>query len=532
MKNRSGSRMKMAMVLLMAIVLGIPWIPAKAETFTKNNLPNTLASASVKWPQNTNTVTDYTDNQMTNPVLLDKSLFAVSNGVLKKYDPETGKEMTGTVPEADRTANNFYFPFLESGKVNGKDALFLLNWTKATTTSYGYTYSYQTTPFTVKAYDTDMNLLWTSEAFTAGGSQSALTYANGHIYGMLNQKTDAMFCLNADNGTVLWKKDATKAGKNNGYDSYGGNYAKPLVVGNYVIFGGEGARLEAYTADGTLVSSMEAQTADNIRSAMTYQDGAIYFTSADSVSGYTSTAAYIHKVIFDAASGNFGTETATRLSSDAINATSKPAVYNGRVYAGGTNGTDSEISIFNVSDLSCIYTIKNAGTQKTGDIVLVSDPTDSSIVYGYTTYYNNPGSVLCFKDTAARTAQESDSVIDFGSITGSVSKQYGGSQLYLADDGTIYFSNEAGVLTALTGTFQKAVQTSAQTGTSSVSAGSTVADSTAKTSTKAAAVSAKKAPDTADTADAEWPVLGGMLLLATVLLTIGFRKNYRKRESA
>ena len=381
-------------------------------------IPTGTDNANVKW---STSVGGGWSNATTGGTFLDGKLYVLGGGILKQIDTTTGE----VVNAASVTSNNKYNYFLTNGDVNGTKMIFVQ------------------AGLTVMAYDAQLQHLWTSEPTMAGNQGLCqLYYQDGVIYGAtVNTKKNTAatyFAMSALDGSYLWQQEAPIL-----TTSYNGSYwAGGVVVGKYVVFGGEGARVTVYDkTNGDIVSVYDCfpEYNYNIRSAMTYSNGYLYFTT---------TNGFVWKLGIDSESGQLQDVISNQITPNATTTITTPTIYNGRLYVGCTTnvGAKGAIGVLDAENLSQIYSIDLAtGGGKVMDIALVKDPS-SEVVYGYSTYYTKPGSVICFTDSPEQTEA---SYTDFGTITSDINAQYCVSQVMVGSDGCIYFTNDSGKITAI-----------------------------------------------------------------------------------
>lgn len=454
MQLKTGWKRVAAAALSLVLVFSLQTGVRAADSGALSALPNSTGSAAADWAAAVGETGAMVSNETTNAVVIGDSVYVAGGGLLKKVRAADGT-VTAVSAESAQCGWNY---FLTTGKAAGKTAVFM--------TETVFDSSYQAN-MVVKAFDTDLNLIWKSAVFTGySGCYSPVVYNedSGMVFGALNEASDSFFALSAQDGSTVWTADAPcSAAISSSYGTYwssGGYWTSPAFVGNYVVYGSEGGHVLVYRAKtGELVSEADASSSEStcIRSGMTYESGALFFTSNDG---------YVHKMTIHAQTGALGSDLKTKLSSDADNATSTPAVYGGRVYATGGAGADGILTVLSEDTLSVIYSVKTSDTGKLYDVKLFADPNNSKRVYGFATYQASPGSFIRFADQSGQTA--SSGVTNYGSLTRGSAEQYCAAQLAYGSDGTLYLTNDSGKLVKVSGTLLSPAAVS-ESGGSSVS---------------------------------------------------------------
>ena len=223
-------------------------------------------------------------------------------------------------------------------------------------------------------------------------------------------------------------------------------FAVMVAVGNYVICGSEGGTVYVFAKDsGAIVSQLDA-SADhmvNIRGAVAYADGNLWFTMTDGS---------IWRVAFSESDGSLGTASSAKITPTATNSTATPVIYNGRVYVGCTD-TDASgsvqgaVAVLDASTLALIYEIPvakqdNAWSNKCTDVAIAAD-TATGTVYGYAAYYDQPGSFVAFTDQPGQTAADS---YDVRTLVPEGAANYSNGQILLGTEGNLYYTNDSGYM--------------------------------------------------------------------------------------
>ena len=381
------------------------------------NFPTSADTAVVKWAVPTGT--SYWGVEHTNAVFAGGNLYVAGHTYsdterticLKKVDPETGEVLAKT-PLSNKTGYNYFLTTAE-------DMIFIMEDGK------------------VEAFNTDLEMLWVSNAIAPGQGLCPINYADGFVYGGTCRSDGAgFFCLSAIDGSLMW---FNKAELKDGADQ-GSYWAGGCVIGDWVVYGTDGGRL--YVADkltGAIQTRLDVldNQGGHIRSSIAYADGSIYFTT---------TKGYLCKAAFDAETGTVSglTTALIGITEDAgeigNTTTATPVVYNGRVYV----GSNQYFGVFSAADLTCIYrTAQSHGTLR--DLRLVADKTTGD-AYLFTSYYKEPGSVVMYVDKAGQTASTSE--MDFAAVQPADLSQFCASMPIFGPDGTIYASTDKGYLVA------------------------------------------------------------------------------------
>lgn len=398
---------------------------------TYGYLPRTLFDTELKWSCKVNR--NYKDgdyntyiNNPTQVVLLNGYVYIVSGGYLYKIkegsvsgevDPESLESVSGV--------GNGYNVFLSQGKSNGRDVLLVQN--------CAYSYS------SVSAYYADdLKKAWECKdvASTSYGN-SPLTFYDGYIYG--NNGSDD-FALNADTGSMVWKN--TDKNPHSVSDGSAISNTAPAAVGNFVIYGDNGGYLKVYSAgadENGKVNSQTKESENRIYSSIKYDNGYLYYLTCP-----YGKAPELHKTKFDEADGTLGVD--SKVNINAVYTTSSPEIKDGKIYISGQKDkNDGSIFVYDENSLDLLASADTKGTGKLYDIKAVTDPADKDNTLIYTASYNQPGSVISssFKDNKLMDA------VSYQELTKGLADQYSDAQVTVGSDGTVYYSNDSGVLTAI-----------------------------------------------------------------------------------
>ena len=399
---------------------------------TVANLPKSLEETEVKWTvQVADDPSDWT-NAITSPVEVDGTIYVLSNGRLKAFDAVTGK-LAKAASDED-LINNYYNYYLMGGKVNGETMLFVESQN------------------IVAAYNSDLEQVWKtrSEDVAYGNDGYAPMYlSDGVIYGLTTSYSGSSagaFAIDAVSGAYLWQTEVPFTAAGQGSWAMGGGYSGMVAAGDYVICGTEGGTVYVFAkSNGAVVSQLDA-SADhmvNIRGAVAYADGNLWFTMTDGS---------IWRVAFSESDGSLGAASSAKITPTATNSTATPVIYNGRVYVGCTD-TDASgsvqgaVAVLDASTLALIYEIPvakqdNAWSNKCTDVAIAAD-TATGTVYGYAAYYDQPGSFVAFTDQPGQTAADS---YDVRTLVPEGAANYSNGQILLGTEGNLYYTNDSGYM--------------------------------------------------------------------------------------
>ena len=199
------------------------------------------------------------------------------------------------------------------------------------------------------------------------------------------------YCYYANNGTQKWVRNNNNTG--------GGYYwAGAAVIGDYLVYGDDGGYLTSvYWCNKTDVDELHVGSG-KIRSSIAWNVSAsdpdyghIFFTNR---SGNCVT-----RLGFDKSTGEFNSS--DWWAHDIGYTTSTPAVYNGRVYVGSTNG----LYCLYESNGTQIWSYAAAGpVQSSPAISTWYDNGTNNEIYIYFTTNSASGRLYCLKDYAGNTA--------------------------------------------------------------------------------------------------------------------------------
>ena len=432
-KKKTGRARQTFTTLLLTALLAVSLClgnagHAKAES---PSYPREPEKTEVKWQQTIKSdLSSYTNNP-SQVVELNGFLYIVGGKSLYKLDPEDGH----IISKADKVANG-YNVFLTS---NGKDTIFVQD--------SGYDSSGNQYCNPVRAYQTsDLSLKWTSDinkstSYCNSPLTYAETYADSYLYGN-NVKT--FFALDANSGKTLWSVQPTSDIKN----------SAPLVIGNVVIFGDNSGTLYSYNkTDGKPLDKLNIDANQAIYSSFTPDDGKIYYITHNPNAGWGNSASpELHQTMINSTTGVFSNDKSVTLN--ATDSTTTPLVKNGKIYVGGSYGSDGIVALYD-TDLKLLGSKTISGMGKTFNIQAFDDPDDpdNTLLYSAVFGSSNP-SDYSVKDpgTAISLTEKNGKLSDpitYSSLTVSKARNFSDAQITLGSDGTLYYSNDSGVLLAL-----------------------------------------------------------------------------------
>ncbi|MDD5866570.1 MAG: PQQ-binding-like beta-propeller repeat protein [Lachnospiraceae bacterium] len=437
-KKKTGRARQSFTTLLLTALLAVSLclgntVHAKAES---PSYPREPEKTEVKWHQTINPDPSSGTNNPSQVVELKGYLYIVGGGFLYKLDPEDGH----IISKADDVANgtNVFLTSNEDDTIFVQDSDYVYD---AAIKSYSPYYK------PVRAYQaSDLKLKWTSNlpSSTSAG-YSPLTYKDGYVYGN-DGKT--FFALNAENGEKRWSKDSQNGISN----------SAPLVLDNVVIFGDNSGTLYSYNKTyGTELDTLSIGENQAIYSSFTYADGKLYYITHNPNAGWGNSASpELHQTLIDSATGAFSNDKSVTLP--ATDSTTTPRVKNGKIYVGGSYGSDGIVALYD-TDLNLLGSKTISGMGKTYNIQAFDDPDDpdNTLLYSAVFGSSNPSDYSAKDPGTAISLTEKNGVLSepltYSSLTDPLSKSYSNAfsdaQITLGSDGTLYYSNDSGVLLAL-----------------------------------------------------------------------------------
>ncbi|HAG04468.1 MAG TPA: hypothetical protein DCG28_03415 [Lachnospiraceae bacterium] len=224
----------------------------------------------------------------------------------------------------------------------------------------------------------DLSSLWISAAPTYSGLQGiSPIYCDGtNIYAAtLSTKPEngygSLMCMSLtdpDESTALETKPFSWEFIPQEHSSYSGFYWTSVapVGSGYIAIGSEGGYLYVLNKNtGNVVSSLKI-TEGNIRSTPVCYNGYIYITTTDG---------NINRIEVNTYNGELGTQKSLKIAEGAVSSTSKPVIYNGKIYVGANGeGYDSGfISVIDSELNNVIYTYNTLGAVTAAPVYGVTD---------------------------------------------------------------------------------------------------------------------------------------------------------------
>ena len=362
----------------------------------KAGTPESAADARLKWESWFGGKLDaYGSGYSGHPILVGDGVYVPRNHQIQQVDKATGEILKATSTSQPLGYNSYpaygdgriYVP-LTGGRVEAFDAVSLRS-------------------------------LWVSESVGSSmNGLSAVLYADGVIYtGFTDYSSGCFVALDAATGSKLWS-----------YDGPSYYWAGAAKAGDYVVFGGD---------DGTLVSA-DARTGQvagtlglgsSVRSAVAYADGNIYAAAS---------AGRVARVPL-AADGSFGTPVSAELG---YGITATPVVYGDEVYVAcydadyGVN--QGKLFVLKREDLSVKASVELPGDSQSSPLLSVGA---DGKVRVYVTINDSTGALVCCTwDGGSLTAE---------TIFTPAHTNYCNRSPIADEEGTIYYSNDAGYLYAV-----------------------------------------------------------------------------------
>lgn len=215
-------------------------------------------------------------------------------------------------------------------------------------------------------------------------------------------------------------------------------WAGGAIAGNAVLYGNDAGLLQSRDkATGELIDSYQAES--NIRCSIVYNRGnsTAYFTAKEAKKVY---AIRVNE------NGSFDKSTVRTGLVNGLTTTS-PVVYNGRVYVTAGTMTDSNggLNVYDAETLDHIYTADLGGISQSSPLLTRAYATEGNkqTVYLYVGLNNANGEMKVIKDFEGNT----EPLVESFYIP--ENKQYCTASFICDAEGTIYYRNDGGYLTAL-----------------------------------------------------------------------------------
>lgn len=320
-------------------------------------------------------------------------------------------------------------------KLSVTDGSTVASATMAAATSWGSTPPYYADGYIfcqlnggkVQAFNAEtLEPLWVYTDENGGQAQSPIAYSDGKVYvGFGYGKAYAFVCLNANNGSLVWRE----------VDSQGYYWAGAVVAGNYVICGNESGTVTSRNKlTGEVVS--ELSVGEKVRSSICYDGGRIFFTANN---------AQLCWADLDGENGELTNLTKVDCSAYGSNSTSTPVVYRGIAYigVGGWSGNQSVVAV-DTGTGSILWNIDEPAYPQCS-VLLSTAYADDGYVYLYVTYNSNPGGINVIKAKADGSEAAQEALY----TPGSDHQNYCICSVIADSNGTLYYKNDSGCIFAL-----------------------------------------------------------------------------------
>lgn len=297
----------------------------------------------------------------------------------------------------------------------------------------------------IRAFDFEtLKSLWVYTDPLGGQSLCNIVYSGGCIYtGFWNGETqNANYVCITTKDENTKKTDEAKKAKWSFKSSGGFYWADACVTSKLVIFGsddgekdsiGSGKVYALDKASGKKLGSLKL--IGDLRSGVVYDSSLKrYFIS--SKSGYIFSFAVSSK-------GKFSGKKTLKLAGSA---SATPAIYNGRIYMGSSDGsTGGKFYVINGSTLKEIYHEDLSGYPQASPLLSTAYERDGK-VYIYQTLNSKPGPIYMFTDSKGQTKAEAKAIF----TPDEKFSQYCISRIFAGNDGTLYYKNDSGNIFAVT----------------------------------------------------------------------------------
>lgn len=293
---------------------------------------------------------------------------------------------------------------------------------------------------TVQAFTaTDLESVWVYSDELKGQALSPITVSDGHVYTgfWYGETRDANFvCLNATTGELEWSYTVT-----------GGFYwAGSVAVGDYVCVGTDdgdsgftgNSRLlvfkKSYVENEEIrpVCSVELTGCGDQRSALTYVDGSLYFTTKG---GYLCRAEIDEKT---------GMINGLKFSNIHAQSTSTPVVYGDYVYFGtgsgiSETGSSGSFVIADRKTLNIVKAVDLKGYPQCSMLLSTAYEQSEGVLCFYSTYNSIPGGVTLVRVNAKDVTDVE--VVELYDAKGY--EQYCISSMICDKSGNLYYKNDS-----------------------------------------------------------------------------------------
>ena len=280
--------------------------------------------------------------------------------------------------------------------------------------------------------------VWTAQNLSSNGQNSCpILVSNGRVYTgywSTEEAAQNFVCLDAANGTVIWK-----------HENKGGYYwAGAVAVGDYIFVGTDDGQAAETNGTSQILSFRKDQTTGtpaktlaltglgDVRSSLAVSGGRVYFTTK---------GGYLCSAKADGTTGELSDLQTLLIGAS----TSTPVVYGGFVYVGVGTGSGPNGSFAIVKEdagtkaLSLVKKIALSGSAQ-GSVLLTTAYANDGYLYFYECFNEKPGGMDCIRVNAADPSlAEAFTLYDAQSY-----EQYCTASPICDDAGNLYFSNNSG----------------------------------------------------------------------------------------
>lgn len=196
-------------------------------------------------------------------------------------------------------------------------------------------------------------------------------------------------------------------------------WSGPVKSGDVLIIAGDDGVLRAIdTTTGQDVASLNVGAC--VRSTIVKQGHTLYFSDR---------AGHLHKVIYDTTSKTFGHAEKVKF---ADGSTSTPAIYGGKAYVGSHSG----FHVIDLNTMRVLDTFTTAGVVQATPLVI---PRSDGQVFVYFNVNEARGAMYVYDGTT----------VDIAFLPPAGAQNYTTSSVVVGQDGTLYYTNDSGVIFAL-----------------------------------------------------------------------------------
>ncbi|MBQ7264484.1 MAG: S-layer homology domain-containing protein [Firmicutes bacterium] len=349
----------------------------------------------------------------------DGYIYNAANNVLRKIDKTSG----AVVKEATLLTSIGYNYFLGSSN----ESIFV-----------------QLSDGRVQAFNKELVSLWVSEAPSFKEVQGiSPIYCDGNYLYAATLSTNpskgygCIYCVSLEDEdstdttetkNILWQFTPDSAG------NYAGFYwSGACPVGDkYIAIGSENGNFYVLNkATGAQVSALKVSEAA-VRTTPVYYEGSLYFTSYDG---------YVNKVTVNEATGELSSLKRIKVAENAVSSSGKCVVYNNKVYV-GSNGSGYSLGYISVIDSelkNILYSFETSGSVTANPFAA----TKYGVINVYFTVNSPEGPLYILTDSG-----EDISISNYYLPEGEYA-QYCIHSPLVDENGTLFYQNDSGYLTAL-----------------------------------------------------------------------------------